>query len=153
MRPNKMEYYHDIALAVAKRSTCLRRKYGAVIVKNDAIISTGYNGAPRGSENCCDRGSCWRGDNNIPHGERYEECCAVHAEANAIIQASRNDMIGSTLYLAGMDENGKELPAPVPCKICSKLIRNAGISFVVMDVHGKRFQKGDFDNETRNEFE
>lgn len=129
MRITKEEYYLTIALAIAKRSTCLRRQYGAVIVKNDEIIATGYNGAPRGEQNCCDVGSCWREDNSVPHGERYEACKSVHAEQNAIISASRKDMIGSTLYLAGI-ENGKVIRA-VPCDICRRMITNAGIERVV----------------------
>lgn len=130
-RISKTEYYLGIAEAVAKRSTCLRRQYGAVIVKDDEIISTGYNGSPRGFPNCCDVGHCWREENNIPHGEQYEACLAVHAEQNAIISASRKDMIGSILYLAGF-ENGKRLsPEEVePCKICYKMILNAGIKYV-----------------------
>ena len=129
-RIGKTEYYLEIAAQVAKRSTCLRRQYGAVIVKNDEIVSTGYNGAPRGEENCCDVGSCWRERNNIPHGEQYEKCVAVHAEQNAIISASRQEMLGSTLYLAGF-ENGEILENPEPCLICNKLIKNAGIEKVI----------------------
>lgn len=129
-RISKVDYYLSIAAEVARRSTCLRRQYGAVIVKNDEIVSTGYNGAPRGEENCCDVGSCWRERNNIPHGEQYEKCVAVHAEQNAIISASRQEMLGSTLYLAGF-ENGQPLDNPEPCLICSKLIKNAGIEKVV----------------------
>lgn len=129
-RIDKEEYYLGIALAVAKRSTCIRRQYGAVIVKNDEIIATGYNGSPRGTKNCCDTGYCWREENNIPHGERYEACKSVHAEQNAIISASRKDMIGSTLYLAGI-ENGKVIKA-VPCDICCRMIINSGIKEVVV---------------------
>ena len=110
-RPSKEEYYFNIALAVAMRSTCLRRKYGAVIVKDDHIISTGYNGSARGEQNCTDVGLCLREEQNIPHGERYELCQAVHAEANAILNADPADMIGATLYLAGW-ENGKIIPRP-----------------------------------------
>ena len=128
-RISKKEYYLGIALAVAKRSTCLRRQYGAVIVKNDEIISTGYNGAPRGEQNCCDINYCWREANNVPHGEKYEACKSVHAEQNAIISASRKDMIGATLYLAGID-NGKVIKAS-PCDICRRMIINAGIERVV----------------------
>ncbi len=130
-RISKDEYYLEIAAAVAKRSTCLRRQYGAVIIKNDEIISTGYNGAARGEPNCCDIGECWREKNNIPHGEQYEKCVAVHAEQNAIISAARRDMLGSTLYLAGFDSNGA-LARPAPCMICSRLIRNAGITTMVV---------------------
>lgn len=129
-RPDKNEYFLGIAEAVAKRSTCLRRQYGAVIVQNDVIVATGYNGSPRRSDNCCDTGECWREANNIPHGERYEMCQAVHAEANAIINGNRADMVGATLYLVGL-ENGKRVEKPVPCLLCEKLIRNAQIRWVV----------------------
>ena len=132
-RISKTEYYLGIAEAVAKRSTCLRRQYGAIIVKNDEIIATGYNGSPRGTDNCCDVGYCWREENNIPHGEQYEACLAVHAEQNAIISASRRDMIGSTLYLVGF-ENGKVIPSEQvkPCVICKKMINNSGIEKLVI---------------------
>jgi dCMP deaminase len=125
-RLNKDEYFMGIAEAVAKRSTCIRRQYGAVIVKDDVIVSTGYNGSPRNVDNCCDVGSCWRATHNIPHGERYEMCQAVHAEANAIINANRADMHGATLYLVGL-ENGKRIEKAEPCLLCRKLIRNAQI--------------------------
>ena len=130
-RITKQNYYLSIAAEVAKRSTCLRRQYGAVIVKNDEIIATGYNGAPRGDENCCDVGSCWRDRHNIPHGEQYEKCVAVHAEANAIISASRNEMIGSTLYLYGFEGFDKPIDNPEPCIMCNRLIKNAGIEHVI----------------------
>ena len=129
-RISKENYYLSIAAEVARRSTCLRRQYGAVIVKNDEIVATGYNGAPRGDENCCDVGSCWRERNNIPHGEQYEKCVAVHAEQNAIISASRRDMLGSTLYLSGF-EAGRPIEDATPCLICAWLIKNAGIARVV----------------------
>ena len=99
-----------------------------MIVKDDIIIATGYNGAARGETNCCDVGQCWREANGIPHGERYEECVAVHAEDNAISQAGR-DAIGATLYLAGT-ENGKLINA-VPCKMCARKIKNARIAEVI----------------------
>lgn len=130
-RISKQDYYLKIASEVAKRSTCLRRQYGAVIVKNDEIIATGYNGAPRGDENCCDVGSCWRDRHNIPHGEQYEKCVAVHAEANAIISASRNEMLGSTLYLYGFEGFDKPIENPEPCIMCNRLIKNAGIERVI----------------------
>ena len=130
-RISKRDYYLKIASEVAKRSTCLRRQYGAVIVKNDEIIATGYNGAPRGDENCCDVGSCWRDRHNIPHGEQYEKCVAVHAEANAIISASRNEMLGSTLYLYGFEGFDKPIETPEPCIMCNRLIKNAGIDHVI----------------------
>jgi dCMP deaminase len=130
-RISKRDYYLSIAAEVARRSTCLRRQYGAVIVKNDEIVATGYNGAPRGEANCCDVGECWREKNNIPHGEQYEKCVAVHAECNAIISASRNEMLGSTLYLAGFEGLDTPNDNPVPCMICSRLIKNAGIRTVI----------------------
>lgn len=130
-RKSKDEYYLNIAEAVLERSTCLRRKYGAVIVKDDEIISTGYNGCPRGDVNCCDSGFCYRERKNIPHGERYEARRSVHAEMNAIIPASRRDMTGSTLYLAGIEADGSYVPDIAPCSICLRLIFNAGIQAVV----------------------
>ena len=102
-RISKENYYLDIAETVLERATCLRRVYGAIIVKNDEIISTGYNGAPRGRRNCVDMGFCTREAMQVPRGQRYELCRSVHAEANAIISASRRDMVGSTLYLVGRD--------------------------------------------------
>ena len=129
-RPSKDEYYMEIAKAVSLRSTCLRRHYGAVIVKDDEIISTGYNGAPRGDQNCCDAGECYRQRMGIPHGEQYEKCVAVHAEQNAIISARRSDMIGATLYLYGYDVVEDKDIAAVPCDICARLIKNAGIERV-----------------------
>jgi dCMP deaminase len=131
VRISKQDYYLKVAAAVSQRSTCLRRQYGAIIVKNDEIISTGYNGASRGNPNCYDVGSCFREANKIPHGEQYEKCVAVHAEQNAIISASRQNMIGSTLYLVGF-ENNVELISPMPCLICGRMIINAGITSVVV---------------------
>lgn len=132
-RKNKVNYYLDIAQATISRSTCLRRQYGAIIVKNDEIISTGYNGAPRGRKNCCDLGFCKREALNVPRGERYELCRSVHAEANAIISAARRDMVGGTLYLAGRDATtGELLPDATPCSMCRRLIINSGLSKVVM---------------------
>ena len=129
-RESKDTYYLNIARAVSMRSTCLRRQYGAVIVKNDRIVSTGYNGAARGEPNCCDIGQCWRELNNIPHGERYEECVAVHAEANAIIQASAEELEGATLYLYG-GEDGSTIFGAEPCKMCARMIKNAKIEKVI----------------------
>ena len=130
-RISKDEYYRNIALAVAKRSTCLRRQYGAVIVKGDNIIATGYNGSARGEPNCCDVGECWRQAHNIPHGSMYEMCVAVHAEDNAISQAGR-EAIGATLYLAGL-EDGKPIKAE-PCMMCARKIRNARIAKVITEI-------------------
>ena len=130
-RPDKDHYYLNIAREVARRSTCLRRWYGAVIVKNDQIISTGYAGAARGAVNCTDIGVCPRQEAKIPRGERYELCRSVHAEMNAIIHASRGEMIGSTLFLAGIDPaDGSVIDGAMPCKICSRMIINAGIETV-----------------------
>ena len=131
MRPNKHSYYLSIAEAVLARSTCLRRKYGAVIVKDDEIISTGYNGAPRGWPNCCDRGTCRREELQIPQGERYELCKSVHAEENGIISSSRRDLIGSVLYLAGQEADGTPVLNAEPCVMCRRLIINAGIDRVI----------------------
>lgn len=131
-RKDKINYYLDIADAVLSRSTCLRRRYGSIIVKNDEIIATGYNGAPRGRKNCIDVGSCTREQMNIPRGERYELCRSVHAEANAIISASRSEIIGGTLYLVGREvKTGRLLEAPTPCSMCRRLIINAGIAEVI----------------------
>ncbi|MDD6799073.1 MAG: cytidine deaminase, partial [Firmicutes bacterium] len=118
-RVNKINYYLDIAQTVSERSTCLRKRYGAIIVKNDTIVATGYNGAPRGRKNCSDLKFCLRDKLNIPRGERYEMCRALHAEANAIIAASRDQMIGSTLYMASIDaKTGKLLSGMTSCAMC-----------------------------------
>ena len=131
-RTSKENYYLDIADAVLERSTCMRRKYGAIIVRNDEIISTGYNGAPRGRKNCSDLGYCAREAMQIPPGERYELCRSVHAEANAIISASRRDMIGSTLYLVGREaKTGELLHDTTSCAMCRRQIINSGIVKVV----------------------
>ena len=129
-RPSQIKYYIDIAAAAAARSTCIRRQYGAVIVKNDTIVSTGYNGTPRGLINCCDLNECYREAHNIPHGQQYEKCKAVHAEANAIINASREEMCGAILFLAGF-ENGERMKNPTPCEMCSRMITNSGIRRVI----------------------
>ena len=130
-RKSKEMYYLDIATEVAKRGTCLRRVYGAVIVKDDEIISTGYNGAPRGSENCCDTGMCERQRLGVAAGERYELCKSVHAEANAIISAARSEMIGASLYLVGKEkDDGTLVNNAMPCSMCKRMIINAGIETV-----------------------
>ena len=132
-RVSKRNYYLDIAQTVLERATCLRRVYGAIIVKNDEIISTGYNGAPRGRRNCVDMGYCTRERLQVPRGERYELCRSVHAEANAIISASRRDMVGGTLYLVGRDaRTGELLGDATSCSMCRRLIINAGIAKVVI---------------------
>ncbi len=131
MRRDKVNYYLDIAEAVLGRGTCLRRNFGAIIVKNDEIISTGYVGAPRGRKNCCDVGTCIRRELNIAPGERYELCRSVHAEANAIISAPRESMIGSVLFLVGKEvESGEYTKGAEPCSMCKRLIINAGIEKV-----------------------
>lgn len=130
-RRDKINYYLDLADVVSKRGTCLRRLYGAVIVKNDEVISTGYVGAPRGRKNCSDLGVCIRQKMNIPRGERYELCRSVHAEANAIISASRERMIGASLYLTGIDaRTGDYVESSCSCSMCKRMIINAGIERV-----------------------
>jgi len=131
-RIDKENYYLDIAETVLERSTCLRRCYGAIIVKNDEIVSTGYNGAPRGRKNCMDLGYCTREALNIPSGERYELCRSVHAEMNAIISAARRDTLGSTMYLAGRQASGELLRHATSCTMCRRLIINAGIDRMVI---------------------
>ncbi|MBE6688689.1 MAG: dCMP deaminase family protein [Ruminococcaceae bacterium] len=132
-RVTKENYYLDIAQTVAQRGTCLRRKYGAVIVRNDSIVSTGYAGAPRGRKNCCDLGYCMRVKMNIPRGQRYELCRSVHAEANAIIAAPREQMLGATLYLAGIDSaTGELVPDGDCCQMCKRMVINAGIERVII---------------------
>ena len=129
IRPTKNDYYLDIALSVSKRSNCLKRHYGCIIVKNDEIIATGYNGSPRGEQNCCDKGYCQRLNKEHNSGD-YSDCFSVHAEQNAMLSASRKDMIGSTMYLS-CEENGIEVFESSPCPICEKLIKNSGIEMVV----------------------
>jgi dCMP deaminase len=132
-RIDKNNYYLDIASTVAERSTCLRRSYGAILVKNDEIISTGYNGAPRGRKNCVDLNYCTREAMQIPSGERYELCRSVHAEANCIISAPRQEMLDSTLYLACRNpKDGSFIPDSSPCLMCRRQILNAGIQKVVV---------------------
>lgn len=130
-RRDKTNYYLDLAEMVAQRCTCLRRHYGAVIVKNDEVISTGYVGAPRGRKNCTDIGECIRKRMGVPRGERYELCRSVHAEANAIISASRDKMIGSAMYLVGIEvDTGNYIEDASSCSMCKRLIINAGIKKV-----------------------
>lgn len=132
-RISKENYYLDIAETVLERATCLRRVYGAIIVKNDEIISTGYNGAPRGRANCVDMGYCTRELMKIPRGERYELCRSIHAEANAIISASRRDMVGGTIYLVGRDaRTGELLGDATSCMMCRRMVINAGLDKVVI---------------------
>ena len=132
-RVSKHNYYLDIAQTVAERSTCLRRMFGAIIVKDDVIVSTGYNGAPRGRQNCSDLNYCMRDKLNIPRGERYELCRSVHAEANAIIAASRERMLGSTIYMVCVDAKSGELVSGTSsCMMCKRMVINAGISTVIV---------------------
>ncbi len=140
-RVSKENYYLDIAQTVIERATCLRRCYGAIIVKNDEIISTGYNGAPRGRKNCVDMGYCTREAMKVPRGQRYELCRSVHAEANAIISAARRDMVGGTLYLVGKDAaTGALLGDATSCSMCRRLIINAGLEKVVIRTSPTEYQ-------------
>ena len=140
IRTDKENYYLDIAETVAERGTCLRRNFGAIIVHNDEIVSTGYNGAPRGRKNCIDMGVCIREKLGIPRGERYEICRSVHAESNAIISAARRDMIGSTLYLVGKDaKTGEYVENASSCSMCKRQIINAGIARVVIRLNKNAF--------------
>lgn len=140
-RIDKENYYLDIAETVLKRGSCMRRNFGAVIVNNDQIISSGYTGAPRGRKNCLDMNICIRNKFNIPRGERYEFCRSVHAEANAIIHASREKMLGSTLYLVGKEmDNHSYVANTCPCSMCKRLVINAGIKNVIIRDTSKKFR-------------
>lgn len=129
-RPSWIQYFLETARVIGTRSTCLRRKYGAVIVKDNVIVSTGYNGSPRGEVNCIDSGVCKRELLKVPKGERYELCIGVHAEQNAIIFGDPIKMNGSTIYIAGFNADGS-LASGQPCLLCRRMIKNAGISRVV----------------------
>ncbi len=132
-RVSKENYYLDIAETVSERSTCLRKRYGAIIVKNDVIVSTGYNGAPRGRKNCVDVGSCVREKLQIPRGERYELCRSIHAESNAVIAAPREQMLGATLYMACVDPKDDALVSGTcSCSMCKRILINAGIEKIVI---------------------
>ena len=140
-RVSKHNYYLDIAQTVAERSTCLRKMYGAIIVKDDEIVSTGYNGSPRGRKNCNDIQYCMRDKLNIPRGERYELCRSVHAEANAIIAAARDRMLGATLYMVCVDPtNGEIVGGTSSCMMCKRMVINAGISRVVIRDNKNEFR-------------
>ena len=133
-RIDKVNYYLDIAETVASRATCLRKKYGSVIVKHDQIVSTGYCGAPRGRANCCDIGYCMK-KKLLPEARHggYDACRSVHSEQNAIISASREEMIDATLYLVGYrTENQDYEEGAAPCLMCRKLIINSGIKQVIV---------------------
>ena len=139
-RISKENYYLNIAETVLERATCLRRGFGAIIVKNDEIISTGYNGAPRGRRNCVDMGFCTREAMKVPRGERYELCRSVHAEANAIISAARRDMVGGTLYLVGRNaQTGELLHDATSCAMCRRMVINAGLSKVIIRTTASEF--------------
>ena len=143
-RRDKQNYYLDIAETVLERGTCLRRNYGAIIVKNDQIVSTGYVGAPRQRKNCSDLGFCMREKLNVPRGERYELCRSVHAEMNAIIHASRSEMLDSTLYLVGKEAaTGEYVSNSNPCAMCKRMIINAGIKTVVIRDDKEHFREVD----------
>ena len=148
----KENYYLDIAETVLERSTCLRRQYGAIIVRNDEIVATGYNGAPRGRKNCSDLGYCVREQMRVPRGERYELCRSVHAEANAIISASRRDMLGATLYLVGRDAQTHELLTnATSCSMCRRQVINAGIERVIIRTGEDTFSIVDVDEWVKND--
>ena len=130
-RPDWDEYFLSIAAVVSRRSTCLRRRYGAVIVKDNIIISTGYNGAPRGEEHCTETGKCIRNELNIPKGERYESCVASHAEMNAIINGDPEKMKGATIYITGIEVSNHNYASGAPCLLCKRMIKNAMIDTVI----------------------
>ncbi len=130
-RPDWDEYFLNIAQEVGKRSTCLRRRYGAIIVKDKIIVSTGYNGAPRGEDNCIDTGLCERERLHIPKGERYELCVSVHGEANAIINADPLKMQDATIYIVGINVADGSFASGAPCLMCRRLIKNAQIAKVI----------------------
>ena len=130
-RPEWDEYFLSIAQEVGKRSTCLRRRYGAIIVKDNIIISTGYNGSPRGEVNCIDSGMCERERLKVPKGERYELCVAVHAEQNAIINADPLKMQGATIYIVGINSADGSFASGEPCLLCRRMIKNAQIAKVI----------------------
>lgn len=141
-RRDKGNYYLDIAETVLERGTCLRRNYGAIIVSNDEIISTGYAGAPRGRKNCIDLGFCTREQQKIPRGTMYEKCRSVHAEANAIISARRSDMLGATLYLVGREASSKDyIKSANSCMMCKRMIINSGIEHVVIRDDENKYRK------------
>lgn len=128
-RISKTNYYLNIAKAVSLRSTCLRRNYGCVIINNDEVIATGYNGSPRGETNCSDLGYCER-ENEEHNSGNYGNCKAVHAEQNAMLSAARSEMLGATMYLYG-SENGKDIDECIPCPICMRMIKNSGIERII----------------------
>ncbi|MCQ2456077.1 MAG: deaminase [Clostridia bacterium] len=151
-RVSKHNYYLDIAQTVSERATCLRKRYGAIIVKNDVIISTGYNGAPRGRRNCTDIGSCTRENLGIPRGERYELCRSVHAEANAIIAAARENMLDSVLYICCTDpKDGSVVGGTCSCMMCKRQIINAGIAKVIVREDATNYSVYDTEDWIKND--
>ena len=151
-RRDKINYYLDLADVVSKRGTCLRRRYGAVIVNNDEVISTGYVGAPRGRKNCSDLGICIREKLQIPRGERYELCRSVHAEANAIISCSRDKMIGASLYLTGKEcSTGEYIKNSCCCSMCKRMVINAGIAYVYVRDDKDNYRKIDVNDWIEND--
>lgn len=137
-RPSMDDTYLQVARVFSERSSCLRRGYGSVIVKNDEVIATGYNGSYRGGINCCDRGNCIREELGIIPGERYELCESQHSESNACLQAKRSDLIGSTLYLYGIEKKtGLPVEDVKPCKMCERLLKNAGVKEIKFYKKGK----------------
>lgn len=129
------DYFLSIAALTALRSTCIRRKYGAIIVKEHRIVSTGYNGSAPGKDHCFDKG-CWREANNIPHGQRYEACVSIHGEQNAIIRCDPKEMKDSDIYIVGFDCKEEKFIAGIPCDICSKMLANSGITNVITRENG-----------------
>ena len=151
-RRDKVNYYLDLAEVVSQRGTCLRRNYGAVLVKNDEVISTGYVGAPRGRMNCSDMGVCIRTKLNIPRGERYELCRSVHAEANALISAPRDKMLGSSLYLVGVNvADGSYVEKASSCSMCKRMVINAGIETVYIRDTKDEYRKVDVSDWVAND--
>ena len=141
-RPSKIDYYLAMAEVASTRGTCLRRRFGAVIVKDDRIVSTGYVGAPAGRKNCCDIGYCFRQENNIPSGTMYEKCRSFHAEMNAVLNASKEEMKDSTIYLVGVEPDGKYTKADC-CAMCKRAIINSGIKKVIARQSATEFKEID----------
>ena len=133
LRPSRVTYYMDIAHAVSQRATCLRRKFGAIIVQNDTIVSTGYNGAARGATDCLEKGKCLRQELNVPAGEKYELCVSIHAEMNAIISASPGQMKNAIMCISGQNMDDGSIAESYPCIMCRRMIVNAGISCVMVN--------------------
>jgi len=131
-RISKIDTYLNCAETFAYRSTCIKRKYGAVIVKEDVVISTGYNGAPRGFDNCSDIGKCPRMERDMHQGEGYGICRAIHAEANALLNCARSQTIGADLYLTGINPTDNSIHKAKPCPLCARMIIQAGIRTVYM---------------------